>query len=223
MSDLAALEILASINKLASEIKYISVSPVDLPLWKQPWVGTIVGVVVGFSLNSWKDRSLRKSQVRDKLKCINAEIEDLRDNAAYGVKCCVEFLNTYDKNNNEKINVQLPVDANSYCFEKFYIDVVLRLTSTQRTQMIKTYKHLKYSTDLKSRFIKNMAENVVTNKQKETNVSALIMTYASVYFSAKCYLNGNAEKEYRVGDIIKELGIQFDHMDKVDTLNKASQ
>ncbi len=211
MSDLVALEILASINRLASEIKNIT-PPVESSIWKQPWVSAVVGVIIGFSLNSWRDRSLRRSQVIDKLKCINAEIEDLRGNAAYGLKCCVDFINAYEKNNNDKINIQLPLDSNSYCYEKFYIDVVLKLTSTQRSLMVKTYKHLAYSMDIKNRFIINMAENLLTNIQKESNIRTLMITYATVYYSANCYLTGNAEKEYSVGNIIDELGLKLDHM-----------
>jgi hypothetical protein len=78
MSDLAALEILASINKLASEIKSINISPVELPLWKQPWFGTLAGVFVGFSLNYLKDFFLQGNVKRNKIKCIKYEVTDIQ-------------------------------------------------------------------------------------------------------------------------------------------------
>ncbi|MGQ8708431.1 hypothetical protein ACUTSW_20930 [Serratia sp. TSA_198.1] len=46
MSDLTALQILASINKLAGEIKLITL-PLEQPFWRQPWMGAIAGVIIG--------------------------------------------------------------------------------------------------------------------------------------------------------------------------------
>lgn len=221
MSDLAALEILASINKLASEIKTISPST-EVTIWKQPWVGAVTGVIIGFFLNSIKDGLSKGKQINSKLKCIRAEVEDIKRNASYGIKCCVDFFNEFDEGVKHKINVQLSTDANSYCFEKFYIDVVLKLNENQRFQLVQTYKQLAHSLDMKNRYIKKASENSLTNTTKNDYLQSIIYTYASVWHSANNYLSDYSESQYNVAEIIKELGIKANFIDKMDKLKSAS-
>jgi len=221
MSDFAALEILASINKLASEIKTISPAA-EVPIWKQPWIGAVTGVIIGFFLNSIKDGLSKGKQINNKLKCIRAEVEDIKRNASYGIKCCVDFFNEFDEGVTHKINVQFSTDANSYCFEKFYIDVVLKLNENQRVQLVQTYKQLAHSIDMKNRYIKKAAENSLTNESKNEYIESIIFTYASVYHSANNYLNDFSESQYNMTAIIKELGIKVNFIDKVEALKGTS-
>jgi hypothetical protein len=213
MSDLAALEILASINKLASEIKSINISPVELPLWKQPWFGTLAGVFVGFSLNYLKDFFLQGNVKRNKIKCIKYEVTDIQRTCIDGMTYSMGFYNEYVKQEDARIQVQFTTEMVTKCFESFYADIVAYISHSQRDSLVKVYKHLDHLMDTRSKFLKAMEEKPLTNKQKEKYVYIMVDCYANIYFSAKCYLTKSELKQFKVHDIIKEMDVDSHGLD----------
>jgi len=209
MSDLSSLEILASINKLASEIKSIN-PPVENPIWKQPWIGAIFGVAVGFSLTFFKEIISNKSLKRNKKKCIDYEVQDIRNNAALGIKFCVDFYNEFDKLSNKRIQLRLPTDSLTLCFEKHYADVVIDFPHEKRTALVKTYKHLGHYSDVRDRYVKNTAEKALSNIDKKSYVDVLILAFAHIYHSSKQYEYKNHPDDFSIKGIIEELELKAD-------------
>lgn len=207
MSDLAALEILASINRLASEIKTISASTSDFPLWKQPWFGAIVGVFVGFSLNYFKDYFLQGAVKRKKLKCINYEVEDIKQTSSVGMQFCMDFYNQYNNDGNGRIQIQFTPEMITKCFEKFYSDVVADISHSQRDSLVKTYQHLSHYTGIRERFLKTMAETALSNGQKEKYIFIMVDCFANIFYSANCFLKNKKSNKFKMPDIIKEMGV----------------
>jgi hypothetical protein len=218
MTELAALEILASINKLASEIKSINISPVGLPLWRQPWFGTLAGVFVGFSLNYLKEFFLQGSVRRNKIKCIKYEVADIQRTCIDGMKYSMDFYNEYAERNNVRIQVQFTTEMVTKCFDSFYAETVAYISHSQRDSLVKVYQHLDHLMDVRSKFLKAMEEKSLNNNQKEKHVYIMVDCYANIYFSAKCYLRNSEMKEFKVHDIIKEMGVDSHGLDNL--LNK---
>ncbi|MBB6114233.1 hypothetical protein F4826_001111 [Rahnella inusitata] len=226
MSDLAALEILASINKLASEIKSIN-PPVETPIWKQPWIGAVVGVGIGFSLTFFKEIVSNKSLKKNKKKCIDYEVQDIRHNAALGIKFCVEFYNEFDKVSNKRIQLKLPTDSLTLCFEKYYADVVIDLPHKKRTALVKIYKHLGHYSDVRDRYVKNAGEKALNNIDKKSYVDVLILAFAHVYHSSKQYEYKDYTNDFSVKALIEELGLKADfiarHEDNISSNKTATE
>jgi hypothetical protein len=113
-----------------------------------PVISGVAGIVLGFSLNFFKDYLGKWQENKRKLDCIGYEVSDIKVNAFYGITKCMEFYDEYTKRNNVRINIVLPLDAVTICFENFYTDIVTEIPHFQRDSLVKTYKHLSFASDI---------------------------------------------------------------------------
>lgn len=221
MDNFAALEILASINKLTSQIADLPKSS-NSGFW-QPWMGTIVGVVIGFSLNYLKDYISQFSDVKNKTNSIRFEVEDIKDNAAYGLKCMIEYYDHFYKNPNKRLDVKLPTEVARSCFDKYYHEVVLPMTKEQRNSLVKTYVHSSYAGELKRKFIKEISEGGVSIRNKNNQIDSMIYSYLHVYHSAKSFLEDLPDTLFRPIDIFNELNLDSDYISLINSLSDSIQ
>ncbi|CAI1039252.1 hypothetical protein [Serratia fonticola] len=217
MNELSALEILASINKLTSEIKSIN-PPIEQSFWRQPWIGAVTGVIIGFSLNAVKDRFTSYSLITKKIKCLEFEVAQISEMAKSGLERCFEFYDEQHKNNGERIQVVLPPESVTLCFERFYPDVVARVSDSRRNSLVFTYKHLEHAIGIREKFMKDMSENPLTNRRKGQYINVLANSYAHVYYSAQCFLKDEKMKGFDMLVVVNGIGIKSPYL---DMLNKS--
>ena len=112
MSDLAALEILASINKLASEVNNMNQSK------GFSWVGPIIGVMTGFSINLIYNYIYKKLQTNRYRKCINNEVKRMKNHAVVRIEAILKSLDDMLVDSNRMPN-DMPMNFKVICYEKF--------------------------------------------------------------------------------------------------------
>lgn len=219
MSDLTALQILASINKLASEIKLIT-PPLEQPFWRQPWIGAIAGVIIGFSLNAVKEKFTISSLINKKIKCMEIEAQQIMETSKVGVKFCIEFYSDFDNDNVERITVTLPPESVSFCFDRFYPDVVMNISEVRVRNLVLTYKHLDYVHSIRKEFIKKMSETSLSNKEKSNYIDVIFQAYIQCYYSAKCFINSDENKQFNNLEVINDMEIVHPYLDFMNKINK---
>lgn len=219
MDNFAVLEIIASINKLTSQIADMP-KPNSSGFW-QPWMGTIVGVIIGFSLNYLKDSISQSSNIRKKINSIKFEVEDIKDNSAYGMKCMLEYYDMHYKNPGKHVDLQVPAEVVTLCFDKYYHEVILKINKEQRDSLVKTYVHALYAEEQKRNLLIEMRGGGLSLAKKNYLVDSMVSAYAVTYHSAKLFLEDLPRSTFRQIDLFNELGLESDYISKVNDLERG--
>lgn len=178
-----------------------------------PVISGLGGVALGFSLNTLKDALGKKSEKSNKLKCINFEVSDIKDNAFHGIKNCMKFYDDYFVSDGGTVDFDMTVEAVTMCFESLYPSIVTSLSDQQRDNLTKTYMHLSHVAENKRKLMVEMAEKKLSNNRKENYAMVLLNAYTYTYYSAECYLDNVKSGDVSILSIAKRIGIETKSLD----------
>jgi len=221
MNEFSALEILASINRLTSEIKSIN-PPIEQSFWRQPWIGAVTGVVIGFSLNAIKERFTSHSLTTKKVKCLEFEVRQISEIAKSGIEMCYSFYEEEYRDEGNRIQVVLPPGVVTLCFEKLYPDIAASISDSRRNSLVFTYNHLGHAISMRDKFIKDMAENKLSNSRKSQYIDSLANSYVHIYYSAECFLKNEEISTFKPLDVVNRMGINSPYLDILNEMDKST-
>ena len=204
MSDFAALEILASINRLASEIKSIN-PPVEVPWYKTyiALISGVTGITLAFIYNSCKEHFGNKKKIKKYKRCIDNEVERLKKHS----KMRVEFtLNTLDRmiSNPNVIPWVGSIGFLSTCFDNFYHEVVHILDDKQNNYLCFTYTYLK-DAEKHSAAIEEIARKGEINGIYNL-LEVMLTSYCGAYLTAEIYFGAEEVNTFSNIEIAKKMG-----------------
>jgi len=218
MSDFAALEILASINRLASEIKSIN------PTMEVPWYKTYIALISGlagatlvfiynWSRDSWSN--YKKSKIYK--SAIDEEMDIIRSEMLKHIPMACKMLDSIHETGELKVYVHSP-EITSVCYDKFFPDIMVKYTSFQRRKIMRLYSKVKevnaHNLSLKAKFVK-----------LESKSDGLASAFFFLTSCINCHVLLNEiqndkifKDEYEISEILVLLEIKSSFMDHLDTL-----
>lgn len=206
MSDLAALEILASINKLASEVNNMNQSK------GFSWVGPIIGVITGFSINLIYNYIYKKLQTNRYRKCIDNEVKRMKNHAVVRIEAILKSLDDMLVDSNRMPN-DMPMNFKVICYEKFYHEIVDTLKEEENNNLCFAYSYLADG-EAKTEILDDLAR---TGKLHNiySLLEGMLTSYCGLYITAKLYIASEVAKEFDKVEIANELGIKSTYIENL--------
>lgn len=204
MSDLAALEIIASINKLASEVNNMNQSK------GLSWVGPIIGVITGFSINLLYTSFSKNQQTKRYRKCIDNEVKRMRVHSIEKLNLILLALDNLLLDSDD-FPTEVPMVFPSICYEKFYHEIVDTLDEKENKNLCNSYGYL---ADAESKVI--YLEELAKKGELDNiyNVLEVILTsYCGVCYSVDVYLGADDTNKFKGVEVLKQLGIKSTYID----------
>ncbi len=219
MSDLAALEILASINRLASEIKSIN-PPVEVPWYKTyiALISGVVGITLAFLYNIIKELISNKKKKGDYKACIVDEMLLTK-------KQLIKFIST-SCHILDKIKQGKPVDYHTHapeitsvCYDKFFPEVILEFSPLTRRKLMQLYSSVK-AVNSRLIYLKSLYYKSQSTDFEDAALDLLIATCACYSHLKDIESNYEGDDTFDVVDITKELNIELNYFNGLDESEK---
>lgn len=144
MDDLALLTILDSFHKMTDSINS---SPSTTTAYMISAISGIVGVIVGFAIQWYKEVVNSKNKIKEAQKLITFELDNLRRDAVLAIKASSYLLDSYPIRDTSKFHVLNPAQRKFY--DDFFSQVALGLDENRRQSIIIAYSHMfEYNSDI---------------------------------------------------------------------------
>lgn len=211
MSDLAALEILASINRLASEIKSIN-PPVEVPWYKTyiALISGVTGITLAFIYNSCKEHFGNKKKIKKYKRCIDNEVVRLKRHSHLRVEFTLKTLDSLIESPKSFILVG-SIGFLSTCFDKFYHEVVHVLDDKQNNNLCFAYTYLN-DAEKHSLAIEEIASKGDINGVFSL-LEVMLSSYCGAYCAAEMYFGADEVTEFNNVEIAKKMGLKGRYID----------
>ena len=219
MSDLAALEILASINRLASEIKSIN-PPVEVPWYKTyiALISGIVGITLAFLYNTVKELIANRKKSNNYKLCIEEEVFLTK-------KQLIKYINTschiVERIKHEETieNYSHAPEVTSVCYDEFFPEVILKFSPLARKKLMQIYSSIKavnsHLIHMKSLYYKQ------DNIGLQNAALDLLIVSCACYSHLKDFENDyEGDETFDITVITKELNIEFHFFDELNESEK---
>lgn len=198
MSDLAALEIIASINKLASEVNNSNQTK------GLSWIGPIVGVLTGFFINLAYNYFQSRVKHKKFQKTVEGEISRMKKHAERRIKSLLSALDA-TLENPQTFPYAGSIGFSIICYEKYYHEISSNLNDNQNNMLSFCYAYI-IDAEKKSEsfedFLKNNDRSSAINYTEK-----MIVLYWGSYKAIESYFSGKEIESINITDISKSLGI----------------
>lgn len=215
MNDLATLEILASINRLTSEVR--SFNPqVEVPWYKTyiTLISGVIGITLAFLYNLIKDYVGGWRRRKTYKKCILEEMDIINDNMKDYIPLGCKMLDNIFKDKTLGVYSHSP-EVTSVCYESFFPESILNFTSYERKKVMQLYSKVNevnvHHTYLKNKFLKSI------EKTDTLEVAFFFLTACVACFILLKEIKDGDDKnsKYDFDYVIKELGIKSEYIEKI--------
>lgn len=107
-----------------------------------PVASSLLGIVVGFSLNLFRDKSKSKKENTNKMMCITEDIDRIRREASFVFTEAVRHLDAIGKGS-QIVAHRLPGEIYSPYIEKHFVEIAHLYTQQQRNNIVSMLPTLK--------------------------------------------------------------------------------
>lgn len=156
-----------------------------------PVVSSLLGIVVGFSLNLFRDRSKSRKENANKKMCIAEDIDRIRREAGHVFTEAVKHLDALEKGLQIAAH-RMPGEINSPYVDKHFIEIAHLYTLEQRHNIVSMLPTLK---DINAIF-KDLADPKTLKGRAEFKLQCMNLGNLAIFCIERCDVFSDGPPEY---------------------------
>lgn len=207
--------------KLSEILKNVTESTRESPYWLTELakysVG-VIGVIIGFSLNSFKEHITKKKKEKKYLECIEWEVRQSLDISGNIFKTTVDTLFAFkSKEGKRALGTHLTIPT--HCVNKFYPEVVGIINDDKRFALCSIQSEIPFL-DEYNKDVHSSSSRIMSLPPDQVIVKLFtILNRASVIYQAsRCYL-GEISKDEMINTDVATTAVHLEIYD-LDSLRK---
>ncbi|MGF6490570.1 hypothetical protein [Pseudomonas frederiksbergensis] len=156
-----------------------------------PVVSSLLGIVVGFSLNMFRDKSKSRKENANKLMCIAEDVDRIRTDASRVFTEAVKHLDAMKK---ESLIVahRMPGEISSPYIDKHFVEIAHLYTREQRHNIVSMLPTLKDINEL----IKSLGDPETKEDRRSYKLLCMNAANLAIFCIERCDVFSNGPPDY---------------------------